>query len=174
MQTRTQQQAKSVLAQCRVRRAPVPVRRIARLLGIVVKAEPVEDDLSGALVREGGQAVIGVNSLHHKNRQRFTIAHELGHFRLHDSVPFHMDDDFRRVDFRAKSNPHVSAQDEIEANQFAAELLMPEDFLRADLDKKRGPSEPNVEALAKRYAVSRQAMEIRLRNLGYLPPVDNW
>lgn len=172
MQTKAQRAANQVLDECRVNRAPVPVQQIARKLGIAVKFQPAEDELSGALVRENGRAVIGVNSLHHENRQRFTIAHEIGHYRMHDSVRFHMDDDFRRVDFRAKASSTVGA--EIEANQFAAELLMPERFLRSDLAKKRRVDDSTVEAVAKRYVVSKQAMEIRLRNLGYLPPVDRW
>lgn len=167
-------EAREVLRTCGARRAPVQVERIARKLGLDVKFEAADDDLSGALVRENGRALIGVNSRHHPNRQRFTIAHEIGHFRLHAPSEFHMDDDFARVVFRDKNSSLASDQEEIEANQFAAELLMPEDLLRSDLPKRRRIDPAVIESLAQRYAVSKQAMEIRLRNLGFLPPVDLW
>ena len=41
-------------------------------------------DVSGTIVREpGGRVVLGVNTFHSKTRQRFTVAHELGHWKLH-------------------------------------------------------------------------------------------
>ena len=59
---------------------------------------------------------------------------------------------------------------EIEANQFAAELLMPHDLIRRDLKKLPSDIEPEtaVAQLARRYQVSIQAMTIRLNGLGVL------
>src|SRR5216683_5032250 len=73
--------------------APVDVRKIAEALGIEVKIDPVDDDLSGFLYREpsSGRAVIGVNSNHHPNRRNFTVAHELGHYLLHEAETVHLD-----------------------------------------------------------------------------------
>jgi len=59
---------------------------------------------------------------------------------------------------------------EIDANQFAAELLMPKSFLLSDFSGMKGDQEDIVVRLAKRYKVSRQAMEYRLANLGLLVP----
>lgn len=55
---------------------------------------------------------------------------------------------------------------EIEANRFAAELLIPYDFIMADLaDYNIDIEERLIEGLAKKYAVSAQAMTFRLNNL---------
>src|SRR5579859_3247614 len=62
---------------------PADVAQIAREHGITVSAQPLDDTVSGVLVINDGRAVIGVNANHHPNRQRFTIAHEFGHYMLH-------------------------------------------------------------------------------------------
>ncbi len=69
-------------------------------------------------------------------RQRFTIAHELGHFFLHraSSTVFV---DAAPIFFRDESSSNGSQREEIEANAFAAELLMPEDAIRQRLTYDR-------------------------------------
>lgn len=120
------------------------------------------------LFREGSRAIIGVNSLHPKSRQRFTIAHELGHLELHETGEIHIDHRFL-----ARRRDGVSSlaidQDEIEANNFAAELLMPKFMLENDLAKLQVDYEDEElpRWLADRYKVSLQAMAIRLSNLGF-------
>lgn len=59
---------------------------------------------------------------------------------------------------------------EIQANRFAAELLIPTDFLTADLDSLQSIEKRTVALLASRYGVSPQAMKIRLTNLGIIGP----
>jgi Zn-dependent peptidase ImmA (M78 family) len=153
-----------------VSKAPVPVRRIARDLNIDVRFSPTREDVSGALVVKGGAAFIAVNDTHHENRQRFTIAHEIGHFCLHNPKEgVHFDEDFRVYGRNSKSSLASNPQ-EIEANQFAAELLMPEQFLMVDFSAMKGALEDIVVRLAKKYKVSPQAMEYRLANLGLLVP----
>jgi Zn-dependent peptidase ImmA (M78 family) len=60
---------------------------------------------------------------------------------------------------------------EIESNLFAAELLMPAEFLREDL-KRFGTldllDEHAIDYLARRYGVSNHAMAIRLSSLGHI------
>lgn len=117
------------------------------------------------LVRGHGQTVIGVNSLHHPNRQRFTIAHELGHLLLHkDEV--HIDRSFR-VNRRDEVSSLAVDPDEIEANRFAAELLMPYNLVMADLLECEIDleDEDEIRRLAKKYEVSLQAMTHRIINL---------
>jgi Zn-dependent peptidase ImmA (M78 family) len=59
---------------------------------------------------------------------------------------------------------------EVEANYFAANLLMPESFLRRDLSKVRlsALDEAQMRSLAQRYGVSAQALTIRLMDLELL------
>jgi len=167
-----EQQAARLLEKNNVRRAPVSVDAIAKALGLDVRYAPTSDDVSGALIRNGNSAVIAVNSAQHENRQRFTIAHEIGHFILHKRTERHFDEDFR-IDYRNTVSSEAT-RDEIEANRFAAALLMPESFLRQDLMKMKvvdSEAEHIVQTLAIRYKVSQRAMELRLLNLGYISPL---
>ena len=65
---------------------PVDIRHIAKSLGIRIVFSPLDSELSGMVYVKGRTPIIGINSLHHPNRQRFTIAHECGHFVLHKSL----------------------------------------------------------------------------------------
>jgi Zn-dependent peptidase ImmA (M78 family) len=129
--------------------------------------EPLEGDLSGLLFREEGRTIIGVNTMHPKPRQRFTIAHELGHLELHEGYGIHVDHKFPIMRKRDGRSSQAVDFDEIEANGFAAELLMPAEMLERDLHDKDLDFEDDemIRQLADRYHVSLQAMAIRLGNL---------
>jgi Zn-dependent peptidase ImmA (M78 family) len=162
--------AKNLLQKSGFSEAPVDVERIATNLGVVVSRTPADDDISGFLFRQpDGSAIIGVNALHHSNRQRFTIAHEIGHFELHKFDQVHVDRSI--IKLRSKVSSTGEDSEEIEANRFAAELLMPEEFLLKDLEESTVidlNDERRMQQLAKKYQVSVQAMTNRLVSLGYL------
>ena len=149
--------------------APVSVEKIARLLGARLRFSPLDEELSGMIYIKGDTPIIGVNSQHHPNRQRFTIAHEIGHLLLHrDEIidQVHVDKRFP-VLMRDANSATGTERMEIEANQFAAELLMPS-FLLSEMLNKQGfdiDDEEPLERLAKKFRVSRQALEFRIRNL---------
>lgn len=163
------QDVKKLLKQAQVTKPPVPVERIAEHLGLDVRYAPFEGDLSGALVRTDGEAYIGVNSFHHSNRQRFTIAHEIAHFILHKGLRVHIDKEFW-VNWRDEELSKAVKWQEIEANKYAAELLMPTDFVIRDINKLKRLDKQAMQILAKRYKVSPQAMQITLGNLGLVIP----
>jgi predicted transcriptional regulator len=148
---------------------PIPVDRVARDLGLHVRHVPFEGEISGSLIRSGEDALVGVNSMHHENRQRFTLAHEIGHFLLHKGDRVILDRSFR-VNLRDTNGKSMEDPEEIEANFFAAELLMPEEFLVNSLRHKKIDIEEDdiIETLANKYKVSPQAMAYRLVNLGFL------
>jgi hypothetical protein len=152
-----------------VTRPPVDVEALARGEGAEVQFERLEPSVSGLLVKTPkGQVRIGVNASHHRNRQRFTISHEMGHYLLHSQQPT-LFVDGQMVYFREDAASDAFDPREIQANAFAAGLLMPEDFLRADL--KNGidvQDEVAVRKLAERYQVSQQALTLRLLNLGLI------
>jgi Zn-dependent peptidase ImmA (M78 family) len=158
-----------VLEKFKIKRPPVPVDRIAKKLGILLAPLPGDDEISGAIVRKDGHVVIAVNPAHHINRQRFTIAHELGHYFFHVDLRQHVDQDFQIAWRNADSSKAVNWT-EIEANQFAAHLLMPTDFLEDDLNELQVIDKRAVLLLAEKYLVSRQAMTIRLSQLGITGP----
>ena len=162
--------AREVLARVHASKPPIDVERVTSELGLFVHYEPYAGELSGMIHRLGdGSAVIGVNALHSRTRQRFTIAHEVGHYLLHKDEALHVDEFFPFAK-RDKSSSAAEDTREVEANQFAAELLMPASMLRADLlsvlpqlDFESGKS---IRKLARQYMVSEQAMTIRISTLG--------
>lgn len=158
-------------------KVPVPVERIARKMGVTVRFEPMDKDISGMIFVREGRPIIGVNSLHTPNRQRFTIAHELGHFALHrDKIEkeIHLDTNFGGL-MRDQNAAKGVYEIEIEANTFAAELLMPrreltEEVEKYDMDLLSNPfldedAEQFVEGLARKFKVSTLAMQTRIGNL---------
>ncbi|MTG99410.1 ImmA/IrrE family metallo-endopeptidase [Myroides sp. BIT-d1] len=113
--------------------------------------------LSGSLKNDNGIWQMKINSKHHKNRQRFTIAHELGHYFLHKEKNTSFED---TTFFRgAKSNPIEYA-----ANEFASAVLMPEDLIQELISN--GVRE--LSELAGEFGVSASAMKYRLEKLGYI------
>ncbi len=158
-----ERRAWKLLRELDVEREPVDVFEVARALGARVQMEVADDELSGALYRDGDSGpVIGANARHHRNRQRFTIAHEIGHLVLHDE-PVFIDRVFRRDQISTEAvDPR-----EIEANRFATALLMPEEFVLCQVEKGQGPLRFDaVERMAASFEVSSQAMAFRLETLG--------
>ena len=101
----------SLLEECGIDGVPVPVEVIAECLGAQIRYSPYDGELAGMLVRyDDGQAVIGVNSAHHINRQRFTIAHECGHLRLHKGKAVYIDRSFRVTSKRGATDVSLSAR----------------------------------------------------------------
>lgn len=145
----------------------MPVEKLAALVDATIRYEPFDGEMSGMVHRSPeGKAIIGVNSSHSRERRRFTIAHELGHLLLHADEAFHVDEKFRIEEFlmyRNGSSSLATDAREIEANQFAAELLMPSHMLKAHLVSLLGGVDMDaIDELAGLFDVSIQAMTIRL------------
>lgn len=162
-------QARSLLKKLDMHALPIPVQKIAKSLGAEIRFSPLDEELSGMIYIKGGTPIIGVNSLHHLNRQRFTIAHEIGHLELHRhwlSGQVHVDRMFS-VLMRDSNSASGTQIIEIEANKFAAELLMPQALLEQILFSKPFDidDEPPLAELAKKFGVSKQALEYRVRSL---------
>lgn len=161
----------NILLENKIEAAPVDVFAIAEKLSLKVQEQKANDDLSGFLYRNPKEntALIGVNRSHSSERQRFTVAHEVGHFLLHSDERVHVDRGFeiKRRDNKSKEGTDT---EEVEANLFAAELLMPADFLIRDLSKMESidlSNESALKGLAKKYQVSSQALAFRLAYLGF-------
>lgn len=168
--------AARVLEEFEISGPPVPIDQLARGMGIQLVYEPFDGDVSGILHRgQNGEAtMIVVNTYNATVRQRFTMAHELGHFLMHNDVLFV--DKPVSVRFRDSLSSLAISNEEIQANRFAACALMPESWVidEANHELAREPeiaSEELVERLARRFDVSRQAMEIRLAGLGVWGPL---
>lgn len=138
---------------------PVDPVQIARRLGVRVQVARL-GSISGEIEkRRDADAVISINFDEAPTRQRFTCAHELGHYiKRTEENP---DDDFEFRDNRDAMSSAGTDEDEIYANRFAAALLMPEREVRTQ-HTQRTP----LWLMAKQFGVSTEAMGHRLKTLG--------
>jgi Zn-dependent peptidase ImmA (M78 family) len=167
---RAEAKATKLLEKLGIESSPVPVEEIPELLGAELVFRPFEGEVSGMVYRDEASKVVGVNSSHARNRQRFTIAHEIGHLVLHKGDGVFVDSFGGRINWRNGAwDP-----DEAEANAFAAELLMPRSLVDREveglLEDEAISAKRLVMTMAKRFRVSQQSMRFRLENLGILDP----
>jgi Zn-dependent peptidase ImmA (M78 family) len=140
---------------------PVDVFALAKGLGIKLQFDFLSDDISGWIepLKNGSYRIV-INSNHPPTRQRFTAAHEIGHYIYHrDLIGAGVDDTRAYRSTKNKfNNKSITVQHERQANRFAANLLMPrEKIIDLLAQGQNNPSE-----LAKICGVSEQAMKIRL------------
>ncbi len=133
--------------------APVPIKDVAHAVGLEVVEFPFHNKISGLLKKD--QGIIGVNKTHHPMRQRFTIAHELGHFLLGHGIGEEYEGEIID-DVFDKPLPV-----EREANIFASSILMPAEWVKGEIKN----SGMKVDHLSEVFGVSKQAMTIRLLEL---------
>jgi hypothetical protein len=142
---------------------PVPIEDVCSALDIVSIADLETEGFEAALITDElkSQGAILVAKGRSRQRRRFSIAHELGHF----LIPAHMpppDGQFLcsadQLRLLAQRDQDRRARMEVEANRFAALLLMPPPLLRARLREKRQPQLEKLVALAETFDVSKDAM----------------
>lgn len=160
-----ERRAKEVLRQHGLESVPVDPVVLANKLGIAVhNAKFSDDNIVGMIAKRGDRTTLLVNANDPPFRKRYTIAHELAHHFLH------LLEDGEFVDgevnlFRQPQEDYEKVSPErrreIQANMFAAALLMPEASVREKW--KQGPS---LEAMARKFNVSEAAMGFRIDQLG--------
>lgn len=147
---------------------PVDVEGLAKACGLTVAYVDVAGKLSGQLYPDPDVLEISVNTRGRSvQRQRFTLGHELGHwqFKHHLLGPLPPDTLGYAGAFEDEGPSEGRSPIEIEANTFAAELLMPSPWLRK-LPKPLKAGLPDQ--LAAEYRVSREAMFYQLMHCGRL------
>lgn len=146
---------------------PRNIVSICNQLGITVQeTSQFPDNISGMIFKGNGKYFILVNKFHSIGRKSFTIAHELGHFMLHKKL---LDENSELVSYIKSNDKNCPALArgldynirEKEANQFAADILMPEREFLAKCE-----SANSIEEVAAYFGVSVQAASIRANNLG--------
>ncbi len=154
-----------LLARAVVHIPPVPVKRVAEHIGIKIELADLGEDCSAVLVRNGPRAVIGINKTEPITRRRFSIAHEIGHFLLHKGETY-IDKGYR-VNFRDLESGSGTKKEEMDANAFAAALLMPAPWVRAAFKKQPFDltDDESLGKLAHKFKVSTLAMTYRLMKL---------
>jgi hypothetical protein len=128
---------------------------------------PAGAHLSGLLLPGSRRIwVDAVEAARSPGRRRFTIAHELGHWRLHAAGP-DAQARFCRSDEVGGDPAQLAhlAELEREANRFAAALLMPEALVR----ELAAATRLSIPLMARRFGVSAPAMQVRLQTLSLLP-----
>ncbi|MEO3416134.1 ImmA/IrrE family metallo-endopeptidase [Roseovarius sp. CAU 1744] len=136
---------------------PIEVTPLANRLGIRVYRAPWPNEISGKIQKDaerGGESgfAIFVNQDHPAVRRRFTIAHEIAHYVLHERKIG--DGIFDDALYRS-GLPH---REEVQANALAADILMPKKLVR----EMQGQHGDEIGKLAEIFWVSEQAMSIRL------------
>lgn len=156
--------AQDLLNACQIFSAPIPLDRVAAYLDLKLQPAVMDESTSGMLVIQHGKGVIGFNHQEVGYRQRFTVAHEIGHFILHYSEDNIFLDKKPSLFMRSKN----TSREETEANVFAANLLMPETMVRNEVEQWGIISEGVIEEIAAKFQVSSIAMSYRLQNLGII------
>ncbi len=146
----------------------------------------LQSNISGAsMTTENGKQVIVVNKHQPSTRKKFTIAHELGHLLLKHDTALNTQDKGTidqqkqyntpsQILFRDDKTSEGSDWREIEANHFAASLLMPREILNKEIHKliqknsRKYLCEDDVRDLAETFGVSSISMSIRLSRLGFI------
>jgi Zn-dependent peptidase ImmA (M78 family) len=144
---------------------PVNVEALARQFGLRVKRLPMAESIAGVLSRETDGWTLTVNAEHTDSRQRFTIAHEIGHFVLHrDRLGDGTNDstDYAVTSDAAHYNDAIGPGAERDANQFATAVLMPEARI-LDVCETFRCNDP--EPIARLFRVSPHAMRTRMAYL---------
>lgn len=166
---RIDEKAMKLLQQSDALALPVDLNRVVEYLGLSLNEKPLENEYSGFLAVKEKTIVVNLN--HPPVRRRFTIAHEIGHYQLHrrsEDIPVFID---RAVYHRKESVAGVEHLMEMQANAYAAGLLMPEALLDVYLDDHPAldlEKPADIKTLAEEFEVSRPAMEFRLINLGFV------
>lgn len=158
-----QLKAQAVLKQTQQLRPPIDLGRVAESLNIHIQETALDDTLSGLAFLKDGRRFVVVNEAHAETRKRFTIAHEIGHHVLHTAMlegGVHVDKRVLRRDQASATGYNLV---EIEANNFAAELLMPTQWIEelAGEDFDLG-DDVAVQSLADTFRVSSSALYFRV------------
>lgn len=144
--------------------APTDVTGLCRDLGIACHGKTMPDEVSGYIERVGDYDYqIVYNKRHAPVRQRFTIAHELGHYYLHRDILGKGTGDTKayRSEVPGHCNADITPWHETEANAFAADLLMPKNLIQGWVKEGLG-----FEEIRSKLEVSQSALSFRLNNLG--------
>ncbi|MBF2755932.1 MAG: ImmA/IrrE family metallo-endopeptidase [Gammaproteobacteria bacterium AqS3] len=146
-------------------KSPVKLGSLAKELNVKIKVSNMPMGISGQIKREDGEYVIRINRYEKRERQRFTIAHELAHYLLHreliDRSPNGIQDN---VLYRSGQPIEI----EYEANRLAADIVMPRSLVEEKFDalSREGLSDEDlIKQMASEFQVSLTAMEIRLSNI---------
>lgn len=155
--------AKKIIKDYKLTEVPTSLEKIFQSLGLKYVELNDLEDIDGAILEIDGKPAIAVlNKAKSIPRQRFTLAHELGHiFLKHKQRDLYVPEEERGEEeceegkIRHNKKPSV----ESEADAFASELLIPFDQI-----KKLYNETGNIDMMAEIFQVSKQAMAVAIMN----------
>jgi Zn-dependent peptidase ImmA (M78 family) len=142
------------------------IEELCKKLNLKCFVADFDDNISGAIIKDENRDTYSIyaNRKHPRNRRRFTLAHEIGHYISYKK------DSYSREELNAKGRfedqaisyrkDGAASDGETEANLIAAELLMPKNLVYELVEKGMTPEE-----MAEKFYVSISAMTIRLKDL---------
>jgi len=133
---------------------------------ICERLDVLYEELNGCeatLVGFGSKAIATVRPSSSRGRERFSVAHEIGHWLIHRGKSFRC-----RADDLVQ-NYSANIRFEKEADEFASHLLMPTSIFRPAIKATNKPSLNDLQGIAEQFEVSMQAVSIRLATLDTLP-----
>jgi len=165
-----EEKAEEILRVTGQKSAPIDILKCAKYLGVEVEEAELEEDIFGLLVIKNKLPLIIVNSKgHNDNRQRFTIAHELGHFLLHSRDTSFFIDKGEILTCRRTSDNNFEEAKEKEANDFAVSILLPDRLIEREALSAPQESRFNIlPYLSNKFQVDESPLGIKLSHLGLL------
>lgn len=142
---------------------PVKLGAMAHELGLLVKLSTMKPGESGMIAKVDDNYMIRINRHETRERQRYTLAHEIAHFLLHRDV---IDQSVAGIVDNVLYRSGAPEKMEYEANRLAADLVMPKTLVATKV-KSLGAlvSEEVIDHMANTFQVSKVAMEIRLSTI---------
>jgi len=137
---------------------PVNLARIARRMGVTVRLSDTLQACAQLDISLQNQARITLGKQQSVVRQRYGVAHALGHVALHHLRPGHQ----RLIDVRENFGVDAYQRSETEANQFALALLIPSNVLRQRLGELRMA---DLDDLARLFEVAPILVKQRMADL---------
>lgn len=155
--------AKEIIRRLQIRYpSEISIRDIAMVQGVFVKERFLEGS-EGRLVRKGRRGIITVNSnILEEGRKRFVIAHELGHFELHSKSQLIICNEWDMYIW------NDSKKQELEANDFAATILMPEEIFKPYI-KGETPNMGTIKKLSREFRTTLTATALQYANYSSEP-----
>ena len=154
------QMARKVLKDFKIKSAPIDIKIIVEGIGLKYIELDDTEYIDGVVMKIKEKTVFVLNKAKPLNRQRFTIAHELGHiFLKHDIRDFYDPESVREEELQDVHIESSKSTKEIEADIFASELLVPYDLLKQFKDDIK-----NIELLSKKFLVSKDVISIAVNN----------
>jgi Zn-dependent peptidase ImmA (M78 family) len=149
------QMAKKILRDCQISAPPIDLKRILSANGILYEeVDDFPDTVDALFIEDGTHIFAAVNARQHLHRQRFSLAHELGHFFLHRDISL---DDPITIDAPPPDESDIGTKSPIEgeADLFAGELLVPFEMLKNHATK-------SLPELSKIFLVSEHVVSIAM------------